>query len=159
MAEPRPDDVFSDDITAPATDGYPLAATPFLDAKQCLAGRTHDIGLQHRVHHSVRGRRNAKLTPELDDLAVEPGQFEAIAAIEIERHRRLHGRWRMADEIENLVHGVGKNCDRDYVPFPCGVGFVRGGARGRGCLCRRYRRGERTWFLQGRVVGVGCQQP
>ena len=30
MAEPGEDDVFSDDITVPATDGYPLAATLFL---------------------------------------------------------------------------------------------------------------------------------
>ena len=30
MAEPGLDDVFSDDITVPATDGYPLAATLFL---------------------------------------------------------------------------------------------------------------------------------
>ena len=30
MAEPGLDDVFGDDITVPATDGYPLAATLFL---------------------------------------------------------------------------------------------------------------------------------
>ena len=30
MAEPRLDDVFIDDITLPAMDGYPLAATLFL---------------------------------------------------------------------------------------------------------------------------------
>ena len=30
MAEQGLDDVFSDDITMPATDGYPLAATLFL---------------------------------------------------------------------------------------------------------------------------------
>jgi len=30
VAEPGLDDVFSDDITVPATDGYPLAATLFL---------------------------------------------------------------------------------------------------------------------------------
>ena len=30
MAEPGLDDVFADDITLPATDGYPLAATLFL---------------------------------------------------------------------------------------------------------------------------------
>jgi predicted alpha/beta hydrolase len=30
VAEPELDDVFSDDITVPATDGYPLAATLFL---------------------------------------------------------------------------------------------------------------------------------
>src|SRR5712671_2387487 len=30
----------------------------------CSARRTHDVGLQHRIHHAVRRRRDAKLKAE-----------------------------------------------------------------------------------------------
>ena len=51
----------------------------------------------------MRRRRNTKLAAELYDLAAEPGQFEPAAALEIQRHRRLHGRRRVAGKIENLL--------------------------------------------------------
>src|SRR5437879_1173114 len=50
---------------------------------------THDVGLEQRIHRAVRRRRNTKPAAELCDLAAEPGQLEPVAALEVERHRRL----------------------------------------------------------------------
>src|SRR5215211_6936731 len=49
--------------------------------------RTHHVGFQHRIHHVVRRRWDAKLAAQFGDLAAEPGHLEPVAAIEIERHR------------------------------------------------------------------------
>src|SRR6266852_7430447 len=80
------------------TPPNPLCA---IECPQALGRRAHDVGLQHRIHHAMRRRRDAKLKAELHDLAAEPGQFEPVAAIEIERHRRLHGWRRVAGKVEN----------------------------------------------------------
>src|ERR1700682_1083077 len=64
------------------------------------ARRTHDVGFQHRIHQTVRRRRDAKLKAEFGDLAAEPGQLQPVAALEVERHRRLHGRRRVAVEFK-----------------------------------------------------------
>ena len=73
----------------------------------CSARRAHDVRLQQRVHHAVDRRRHVEPIPQFDDLAAEPRQLEPVAALEIEGHRRLHGRRHMTGEGDGLFGGVG----------------------------------------------------
>src|SRR5207245_1075670 len=69
-------------------------------------------------------RRDAELLAELDDLAAEPGQLQPVAALEIERHRCLHGWWHVAGEFADALDRVGRQryCfgARDSDGFPPG---------------------------------------
>jgi hypothetical protein len=58
---PGEDDVFSDDITVPATDGYPLAATLFLPrgAKR-HAGFETSPGSPNWSFRRIRGPKNGR---------------------------------------------------------------------------------------------------
>jgi hypothetical protein len=46
--------------------------------------------------------------PSFTTLPLSQGQFEPVAALEIDRHRRLHGGRRVAGNIENLLERVGR---------------------------------------------------
>src|SRR6516165_4926894 len=67
--------------------------------------RAHDVGLQHRIHHAVGGRRDTEPAAELDDLAAKPGEFEPVAALEIERHRRFHGGRSVVEKVKSPLEG------------------------------------------------------
>ena len=57
MAEPTLDDVFIDDITLPATDGYPLAATLFLPrgAKRHAVLINSGTAVQRKIYRGFAG--------------------------------------------------------------------------------------------------------
>src|SRR6185312_10119670 len=70
--------------------------------------RSHHVGLQRRVHEGVCRRLHSELAAKLDHLAAEPRQLDAVAALEVERHRRLHGGRRAGVEGQHPVQGVGR---------------------------------------------------
>src|SRR5262245_21998345 len=68
--------------------------------------RAHSVRFKHSIQRVVRGRRYLELAPQLDDLTSQPWQLEPVAAFEIQRHRCLHGRRGMANEVEDPLEGV-----------------------------------------------------
>jgi hypothetical protein len=53
---------------------------------QMLTYSPHPVGLQNRVDHLLRRRRESILTAESDHFACEPVQFETVASVEVVRH-------------------------------------------------------------------------
>jgi hypothetical protein len=61
--------------------------------------RAVGVGLERRVHHVERRRRHADLASQGHHLAGEPGQLQAVAAQQIDRHRRHHFRRKIANDL------------------------------------------------------------
>ncbi len=63
-------------------------------------GRAVGVGLQRRVHHVEGGGGHAELAAERHHLAGEPGQLQAIAAQQVDRHGGHHLRREVARGVE-----------------------------------------------------------